>query len=87
MAISAGRGSEPSGFENAGQVDEMYTAQELHRRLKISVKTIYGCVQAGRIPYVRIGSSVRFPRRQILEWIEQQSYQPRPTHGSPTKKP
>ena len=60
-----------------GQAGEMFTAQELQLLLKISVKTIYGYVQRGLIPYVRIQSNVRFPKRQILAWIERQTYKPR----------
>ncbi len=88
MATSEGRGPESGGLETSpGPVGEMFTARELARLLKISVKTIYGYVQRGAIPYARIQSNVRFPKRQILEWIERQSYQPRPPHGSATKRP
>ena len=69
-----------------GQAGEMFTAKELQQLLKISVKTIYGYAQRGLIPYVRIQSSVRFPKRQILEWIDRQSYQPRPRDGSAARK-
>ena len=61
---------------NFGQVGEMLTAKELEQLLKISVKTIYRYVQRGLIPYVRIQSNVRFPKREILEWINRQSYRP-----------
>ena len=76
--------SRRSGTAETGlaQAAEMFTAQELQQLLKISVKTIYGYVQRGLIPYVRIQSNVRFPKRQIQEWIERQSYQPRPPDGS-----
>ena len=60
--------------KSPGQEGEMFTAKELQQLFKISVKTIYGYVQRGLIPYVRIQSNVRFPRRQILEWIARQSY-------------
>jgi len=62
-----------SGF---GQIGEMLTAKELEQLLKISVKTIYRYVQRGLIPYVRIQSSVRCPKRQILEWLDRQNYRP-----------
>jgi excisionase family DNA binding protein len=62
---------------HAGQPAEMFTAKELQQLLKISAKTIYGYVQRGLIPYVRIQSNVRFPKREILEWIDRQTYQPR----------
>lgn len=58
------------------QVGEMLTAKEPEQLLKISVKTIYRYVQRGLIPYVRIQSNVRFPKREILEWIGRQSYRP-----------
>lgn len=69
-----------------GQAVEMFTARELEALLKIDVKTIYRYVERGLIPYVRIQSNVRFPKRQILEWIEQQSYQPRGLHGDGARK-
>ena len=69
------------------QPGEMFTAKELQQLLKISVKTIYGYVQRGLIPYVRIQSNIRFPKRQILEWIERQGYQPRPPHRNTSRIP
>lgn len=65
-----------------GQAGEMFTAKELQQILKISDKTIYRYVQRGLIPYVRIQTNVRFPKQQILEWIERQSYLPWTPDGS-----
>jgi len=65
-----------------GLAEEMFTAKELEQILKISVKTIYRYVQQGLIPYVRIHSNVRFPKRQILDWIERQNFQPWSPHAS-----
>jgi len=45
--------------------------------LRIDVKTIYGYVQRGLIPYVRIQSNLRFSKPEILAWIEEQSHRPR----------
>ena len=53
---------------------EMLTATDLEQLLKIDVKTIYRYAQRGLIPYVRIQSNLRFSKREILEWIERQSY-------------
>lgn len=61
---------------------ELLTAKELEALLKIDVKTIYSYVQRGLIPYVRIQSNVRFPKQQILAWIEEQNYRPRSTKRS-----
>jgi len=60
----------------------MLTAKDLEALLKIDVKTIYSYVQKGIIPYVRIQSSVRFRKDEILDWIERQSYRPRPVNGN-----
>ena len=63
----------------------MYTAKELEAMLKIDVKTIYSYVQRGLIPYVRIQSNVRFPEPEILDWIEKQTFRPRPTNRNGRK--
>jgi len=79
MALN--RGITPSNGSSVvssgiSQVGEMLTAKDLEQLLKISAKTIYRYVQRGLIPYVRIQSNVRFPKRQILGWIDQQSFRP-----------
>ena len=56
---------------------DLLTARDLEELLKIDVKTIYGYVQRGLIPYVRIQSNVRFVRQQILDWIEERNFRPR----------
>lgn len=69
--------------ENSGRgpnrseaIPEFLTARELEAILKIDAKTIYTYVQKGLIPYVRIQRNVRFSKREILDWIEKQSYRP-----------
>ena len=59
----------------------MLTAKDLEALLKIDAKTIYGYAKRGLIPYTRIESNIRFPRTEILEWIEQHSYRPRSMNG------
>lgn len=60
------------------EAPEMLTAKELEQLLRIDVKTIYGYVQKGLIPYVRIESNVRFRRDEVMQWLEARSYRPRP---------
>lgn len=55
---------------------EMLTAKDLETLLKIDVKTIYSYVRRGLIPYVRIQSNLRFPKTEILRWIEANRFQP-----------
>jgi len=56
---------------------EMFTAKHLEELLKIDVKTIYGYVNRGLIPYVKIECNVRFPKQRIFEWVEQHTYLPK----------
>jgi len=59
---------------------EMLTAKEVAKMLKISPKTIYRYTAEGKIPYCKFESNVRFLKREILVWIEEHNYRPRP-HG------
>jgi predicted DNA-binding transcriptional regulator AlpA len=63
-------------------MSDMLTARDLEQLLRIDVKTIYAYVQKGLIPYVRIQSNIRFIRVEILDWIAQQSFNPRGSNGS-----
>jgi excisionase family DNA binding protein len=67
----------PVGDEASYGLAELLTAKDLEALLKIDQKTIYRYVAAGSIPYVRIQSNIRFVRRQILRWIENQSFLPK----------
>jgi predicted DNA-binding transcriptional regulator AlpA len=58
------------------RVAEMLTARDLEALLKIDVKTIYTYVQKGLIPYVRIQSNLRFIRKEILDWVDEQTFHP-----------
>jgi predicted DNA-binding transcriptional regulator AlpA len=64
-------GAEPSGMPTgtAEQTKELLTAKEVEELLRIDVKTIYGYVQRGLIPYVRIQSNLRFVRSEVLAWV------------------
>lgn len=56
----------------------LLSVKELEALLKIDQKTIYRYVALGLIPYVRIQSNIRFRKRQIVRWIEEQQYEPAP---------
>ena len=71
---------------NAETLPEILTAKELEAFLRIDVKTIYSYVQRGLIPYMRIESSVRFSKHQVLEWLRERSFQPRPVNRGGTKR-
>jgi len=68
-----------SGGQNASEGEkEVLTAKELEGLLKIDVKTIYSYAQKGLLPYVRIQSNLRFLRSEILKWIEEHRFRPKP---------
>jgi excisionase family DNA binding protein len=66
------------GRTSTAELPELLTAKELEILLRIDVKTIYGYVQRGLIPYVRIQTNLRFRKQEVLEWLARQSYPPRP---------
>lgn len=68
--------SSPPRQANSTELPEILTARELEALLRIDVKTIYGYVQRGLIPYVRIQSNLRFRKQDVLDWIASQSYSP-----------
>ena len=49
--------------------EELLTAKEVEELLRIDVKTIYGYVQKGLMPYVRIQSNLRFSKPDVLAWL------------------
>ncbi len=42
--------------------------------------------EKGLIPYTRIESNIRFPKHQVLEWLEERSFQPGSTNGKGAKR-
>jgi predicted DNA-binding transcriptional regulator AlpA len=59
---------------NADGLPEILTARELEGFIRIDVKTIYAYVKFGQIPYMRMGSNLRFCKREILAWLEERHY-------------
>lgn len=47
----------------------LLSAPELARSLGYGRTTIYEWIAAGRIPYIRIGSSIRFDPIVIAQWL------------------
>jgi len=53
--------------------DTIYTIPEVARFLKVSRSKVYGLVQQGLIPYVRIGKNVRITGRDLQAWLDKNS--------------
>ncbi len=43
------------------------------RTLGLSERTLWGLTKAGKVPFVRIGKAVRYPRHLLLRWLEEQA--------------
>jgi predicted DNA-binding transcriptional regulator AlpA len=71
---------------NAEALPEILTAKELEAFLRIDVKTIYSYVQRGLIPHMRIESNVRFSKHQILEWLRERTFEPRPVNRNGARR-
>jgi len=59
------------------EAEGMMTAQEVGLLCGISDKTVYRLAKEGRIPYIRIQSSLRFRRTDVDRWIDAKSFQPK----------
>ena len=64
--------------------DRLLKASELQAALGMSRAKIYRLMQDGTLPTVRIGGSIRVPRRALAEWIKQRTKPARRTE--PTKE-
>ena len=53
--------------------------------LGVSPKTIYAWVASGKLPYVKLGSSVKFRPSAIREWLKNREYLPRELQQSSRK--
>ena len=71
---------------NFEALPDMLTAKDLEGLLQIDRKTIYAYVQRGLIPYIRIESNVRFSKHQVLEWLRERTFQPRPVNRNGAKR-
>lgn len=43
------------------------------RSLGVSERTLWSLTKQGKVPFVRFGKAVRYPRHLLLRWLEEQS--------------
>jgi excisionase family DNA binding protein len=48
-------------------------ATEVGRLLSVSRSKVYEMMASGELPTMKIGSALRVPRKQLLEWIEKRA--------------
>lgn len=59
-----------SGLIAIANQDELLKKPELSRRLKISTRTLDEWMRNGRIPFLKIGKTVRFRWADVLEHLQ-----------------
>jgi excisionase family DNA binding protein len=58
--------------QSAAHLLETIGAEEAARLLGCNQWTLYRWVREGKVPAIRLGSSVRFRVATLIEWMEQQ---------------
>lgn len=53
--------------------EPLMTADEVAEYLSVSPGTIYNRTSKGEMPFVKVGSSLRFRRSEIDRWVEEQA--------------
>jgi excisionase family DNA binding protein len=71
--------SDPLSFLTVGEVADL---------LSISRSTVYRLTDSNSIPFVKIGSSIRFDPDELKAWlVAKTSFGPGPTIGPPPEEP
>jgi excisionase family DNA binding protein len=54
----------------------LLTLRETARLLRLSQRTVWQYAHDGKLPCVRFGRALRFPRKELEEWLAQMIGQP-----------
>lgn len=55
---------------NAGQEIELLTMQDVAKLLKVSASTVRRLQQGRRIPFIKVGGSIRFTKDDIIDFLK-----------------
>ena len=56
------------------KMDELLTEYELSEWLTVSKSTLHKLRETGQIPFQMIGSSIRYSKRDIEQWLKYNSF-------------
>jgi len=62
-----GRGDKP---KDERAEERLLTAREVADLLAVCKDTVYALVRQSGLPAIRVGSMLRFSRRDVLSWVE-----------------
>jgi len=58
-------------IQSIREMKNLITVPILATKTGLSKKAIYNCVERGTIPYLRLGTAIRFDPKEIADWLEQ----------------
>ena len=61
-------------------MDKLLTPKQLSELLQIGLSTIYKWVHYGYVPFVKLGTSIRFKERKVEEWLDKRAKKGRKTY-------
>lgn len=61
-------------------MEKLLTVKDISELLKVSQALVYKWVHYGFIPYVKIGSCVRFRQKKVEKWIQKREKKGRSTY-------
>ena len=61
-------------------MEKLLTAGQLSELLQIKLSTVYKWVHYGYVPYVKIGSLIRFKEERVKEWLNKRESKGRNTY-------
>ena len=64
-------------------MEKLLSIGELSEKLGIPVATLYAWTCKKKIPYIKLGTLVRFKESEIMEWISKKSVHPDQKSSSP----
>lgn len=59
-----------------GSTGSLWTFEEARIHLRLSASTLYRLCEQRRIPYLKVGGLLRFERRALNAWLQDQSREP-----------
>lgn len=63
-----------------------YTPEEISKRFRLSLSTIYNLIEKGDIPNVRIGKCYRIPHNELVKYLDQRRHIATPKGPPPSVK-
>lgn len=54
-------------------MDKLLTPQETADYLGVKLSTIYAWTHTGFIPYIKLGSLLRFREKDVMEWVDKRA--------------